>query len=161
MNQINIFLGLGLGALDCSFVNDLVEESSEETAQEWATDVGWAINDLSLWGIWEDRLVGKLLEEGLEKTNDWVDASSRNSARQRDGEVERDSDAQGVDWHLIGSIMLDNHEYHRDEGEGGHGLADNNLSEEVAAVVASTAWAQLSDVVSILSDFLGITLLLE
>lgn len=97
----------------------------------------------------------------MEKTYSWVNASSRNTTGHRDGIVKTNANSHGIERHLNGSVVLDNHKDEGAEEEGADGFGEEHLHEQVSVIVAAVARAELENVISVLGDLLGVALFLE
>lgn len=128
------------------------EDSRDETSEQWTTDVGTNINRAGLGCIREQCGVSNLLEPGLEESDDWVDASTRDSTRHLQSHVECKCNRDRIDWQVGGTVVLFDHVDEAAEHESADGLSDEYLDDECSLIVASSAWAELQEVVSVLGD---------
>lgn len=69
-------------------MDPLVPHAGDEATQEGATDVAWNVGYSSFLRIRELLLVSHFLEERLEKSDSWVDASSGNATGHANSGVE-------------------------------------------------------------------------
>jgi len=138
--------GLCLG--DSILIEVSLEYTGEDSSEEWSNDVGSLVHQLSLWSIWIDSSVHHFLENWLNDTDGWVEASSGNTSSSLDAGVESDTDGEGVEWNILGTVMLDDLDDKSNEQEGHHELNEHGLSHKFSTIVATVGWAELGKVVS-------------
>jgi len=146
---------------DGEFVDQFLEETSQESTKEWTTNVNYGVVWLGLLGLWVGVVVGHLLENRLDEADGWVDATSGNTAGFSDCAVEGETDSHGVDWRVGGSVVLGNNQNEGDEHESADSLNCENSKHIITIIVATVDWAELGnpEVVAANWNFLEVFLL--
>lgn len=135
-----------------------LEDSSEDTTEKWTNDVSSLVDELGFWCVRVDSCVHHFLENGLNDTDGWVEASSGNAAGSLNAGVQSNTDSEGIEWNILGSIMLDDLDNEGNEKESHHELNEHGLTHKLSTVVAAVGWAKLGEVVSS-GSWEGVTLL--
>ena len=146
--------------LNGEFVDKLLEDTGQKSTKKWATNVHWHVVDLSFFGIWIGEFIGHFLENGLSKSNSWVDATSGNTASFSDCAVEGKTNCHGIDWCVLSSIVLGDDQNKGHEHESANGLNSENSEEVVTIVVASINWAKLGNPEIVTSNWYLLDILL-
>lgn len=131
--------------LDGEFVDQLLEETGQESTEKWSTDVHYRVVWLGLLGLWVGVVVGHLLENRLDEAYGWVDATSGNTAGFSHGAVKSKTNSHAVDWRVGGSVMLGDDQYESDEHESAHGLDSEHSKHIITIIVATVDWAELGN----------------
>lgn len=149
--------------LDCELIDEFLEDASKESTEQWSSHINRGVVHLRLFGLWIGEIVGHLLENGLDKSNGWVDATTGNAASFTDTAVQSETNGHSVDWHVLWArtVVLNDDKDEGHEEESADGLNGENSEDVVTLIVAAIDWAELSDPVVITSDwdFLEIFLL--
>jgi hypothetical protein len=124
-----------------------LEATSEYTTHERTEQVHWEVDESSSWGIWIGMTVHNFLVEWLGKTDSWVNGTTGNSRSDLDSGVESNTNAHGVDWHVFGSVVLNDLENESNEEESHNHLNKEYFAEKFSTIIASINWAKLGDVV--------------
>lgn len=143
---------------DSILIEVSLEYTGEDTTEKWTNDVGSLVDQLSLWCVWIDSCVHDFLENWLNDTDGWVEASSGNTSGGLHAGVESDTNGKGVEWDILGSVMLDDLDDEVDEEEGHHELNEHGLTHELATIVATVGWAELGEIVTT-GSWKGVSLL--
>jgi hypothetical protein len=137
--------GLCLG--DGILIEISLEESGEDSSEKRSDNIGSLVGELSFWGSWVDSSVHHFLENWLNDTDGWVEASSGNAGGGLNAGIESNTNSEGIEWDILGSVVLDDLDDEGDEEEGHHELNEHSLTHELSTVVAAVGWAELSKIV--------------
>ena len=146
--------------LNGKFVDKLLEDTSQKSTKKWTGDIHAGIVDLSWFGIWIGEFVGHFLENGLNETNGWVDATSGNTASFSDCAVKGKTNCHGIDWCVLSSIVLGDDQNKCHEHESANGLNGENSENIITIVVATINWAKLGNPEIITSNWYLLNVLL-
>lgn len=125
-----------------------LEDTGEDSTEKRSDNIGSLVGELGFWCVGVDSGVHHFLENWLNDTDGWVEASSGNAGGGLNAGVEGNTNSEGIEWDILGSVMLDNLDNESDEEEGHHEFNEHSLSHELSAIVAAVGWAELSQVVS-------------
>lgn len=110
--------------------------------------------------LWVGVVIGHLLEDRLDESNGWVDATSGNTAGFSNCTVKGKTNSHGVDWHVLASVMLDDDQDESHEHEGANSFDSEYPKDIVTTIIATVDWAELSDPEVVSSDWNLLNILL-
>ena len=139
--------------LDGEFVDQFLEDTSQESTEKWSSNVHYGVVWLGLLGLWVGVVVGHLLENRLNEAYGWVDATSGNTAGFSNGAVKSKTNSHGVDWRVGGSVVLGDNQYESDEHKCANSFDCKYSKEIITIIIATVDWAELSNPVVIGSSW--------
>lgn len=126
-SELNLLLLHGVSLSNGVLVEVSLENASEDAAESCCSNIGALIDKRCLWCIWIDPLVHDSLENWLDGSNCWVDASSGNTLRGLDARVQSNSNGNSVKRNILTAIVLYNLNYESDEEESHHEFNKESL----------------------------------
>ena len=139
---INCFLS----TRDGSLVDESLEHAGEDTSKCWGNQIDWQVRHLDWLGLGVGVTIEKSLENGLDEADGWVDASTRDATSNNDGSVQGKSNSETVDWHVGGSVVIDNLADEGNEECGHDHFNQEDRTSKLAIIVAASSWTKLRDV---------------
>ena len=92
-------------------------------------------------------MVENLLENGLDDSDSWVDASSRDSGRDQNSSVKSHSDGKSINWHVLRSVVFGNLKNKSNKESSHEGLNKQSFEHHNTTIIAAKSWAELGDIV--------------
>jgi len=102
--------------------------------------------------LWVGIVICHLLENGLDESNGWVDATTGNTARFSNCTIKSKTNSHSIDWHVSTSIMLHDNQDESHKHEGANSFDGEYPKDIVTTIIATVDWAELSNPEVISSD---------